>query len=235
MFKGMFQPTELIRPAIACGLLLALVLAGCTGVELHRFKEHAAQDDYQWIAGRTIGCDNASDTCGQLHLIKGEACFRLARSGQAPAHHYHCAADELAKGLALKRSWTDPNERQHFQEHLCESLANLHTLQSGEAAGHTLVRLVDAAEALYRMAPESVPAIYYLAIAQFRKMQPKLTHLAVFERMPVCIRLKRTLMTVLTAMETARVEGSEDWKRYAKNYERLSFELGSAIGAANCQ
>jgi len=216
-------------------LLLTLVMAGCASVELHRFKKHAALGDYQWIVDRALSCDNASDTCGQLHLIKGDACFRLARSGQAPAEHYGCAADELAKGLGLKQSWTDPAERQRFQTYLCESLTNRQSLQSGHAAEQTLRRLADAAEALYRMTPESVPAIYYLSVVQLRKIQPQLTDLAVFDRMPVCSRLKRTLMTVLTTMETARVKGSEDWRRFEESYERLSFELGSAINAAECR
>ena len=210
-------------------------MAGCANVELHRFKEHAALGDYRWIADRAIGCDNASDTCGQLHLIKGDACLRLARSGRTPAENYGCAADELAKGLDRKQTWNGPAEQERFQEYLCESLANLHALQSGEVAGDTLARLIEAAQGLYRMAPQSVAAVYYLSVAQFRRMQPQLEELPVFERVPVCRRLRRTLVTVLTAMETGRVTGSEDWKRFAKSYERLSFELGSAINAADCR
>ena len=224
-----------MRRCFAFTLLLAIVLAGCAAVELHRFASHAEQGDYPWIADRPVGCDRPSDTCAQLHLVKGDACLRLARSGQAPLRHYRCAVDALAAGLALKRSWPDPAVRQRMQEYLCESLAHLQSHQSGEAAEDTLARLTEAAETLYRLAPGSLPAVYYLSLARLRQAQPKLTDLAIYERMPVCSRLKRTLMAVLATMETASAKGSEDWQRLAKDYERLSFELGTAIAAAQCR
>ena len=224
-----------MRIAVAVALLLTIVLAGCTAVELNRFASRAEQGDYPWIADRPVGCDRPSDSCAQLHLVKGDACLQLARSGQAPIAHYRCAADALAAGLALKRSWPDPAARPQIQEHLCESLAHLHSQQSGEAAEDTLAHLKEAAEALYRLAPESLPAVYYLSLVRLRQAQPKLADLAIYERLPVFSRLKRTLMVVLTAMETAAAKGSEDWQRLAKNYERLSFELGTAIAAAPCR
>ena len=217
------------------GFLLTLWVPGCAVVELHQFEKHAATKDDRWIAGRDIRCGKASNTCSRLHLIKGEACLRLARSGRASAKYYGCAADALAQGLALQRSWPEPFQQQRVQEHLCESLAGLQRLQSDEAAAHTLARLADAAAALYRQAPDSIPAIYYLSIVRLREVEPRLAHLAVYDRMPVCTRLKRTLMTVLTTMETAKSEKSEDWMRWAKHYERLAFQLGSAINTAQCR
>jgi hypothetical protein len=36
-------------------------------------------------------------------------------------------------------------------------------------------------------------------------------------------------------METARGQTLTDWDRFADNYERLVFELGTAIRTAACQ
>ncbi|WP_319524045.1 hypothetical protein [uncultured Desulfosarcina sp.] len=219
---------------MALSLVSILVLTGCASVDLHRFEKHADQGDYQWIAGQSVACTQASDTCGQLHLTKGDACLRLAKSGQTPAVHYRRAAEALATGLVLRQSWPSPAERQRLQENLCEALQGLQELQSGEAAEKTLARLVEAAETLYQLAPESVPAVYYLAMARLRQVQPELPDLNAARRLPVCNRLKRALNRVLSTMASARQSQSQQWERYAQNYQRLSFDLGAAIRTAEC-
>ncbi len=217
------------------GLIVVIVLTGCVTGQLSTFKKHASQGDYEWIAAQAVKCQDASDACGQLYLIKGDACFRLAKAGTVPAENYACAADALAQGLTLNRSWPDPTIQRQFQENLCESLGNMQDLQSGEAAEKTLVRFAKAAEALYTMAPDSVPAIYYLARARLRQVQPMLSDMTAADRVPVCNRLKRTLTGVLSMMESARQAPLPDWERFADNYQRLSFDLGSAIRVAECR
>jgi hypothetical protein len=171
---------------------------------------------------------------GRLHLLKGDACLRLAGAAGTPADRWACAADELARGLALTPSWPDPTENQRFQENLCEALQTLHSLQSGEDAQKTLARLEEAAEALYQLAPGSLPAVYYLADTRLRQVQPELPDLNAGRRVPACSRLKRTLNKVLSTMESARQSNSKQWERYAQNYQRLSFDLGTAIRLAEC-
>lgn len=209
--------------------------ASCATMQLNTFQKHAAQGDDAWIAAQEVNCEKASDVCGQLHLIKGNACFRLAKAGTAPADNYACAADELAQGLALKQSWKDPAAHRRFQEYLCESLSNLQDLQSGATAEKTLVRLTNAAEALHRIAPGSVPAIYYLAMARLRQVQPLLADMSAADRLPVCNRLKRTLTGVLSMMQTAKKSSLPDWDRFAAGYQRLSFDLGLAVRVAECR
>jgi hypothetical protein len=51
----------------------------------------------------------------------------------------------------------------------------------------------------------------------------------------VCNRLKRTLTGVLSMMERAKQTPIPDWNRFAANYQRLSFDLGSAIRMAECR
>lgn len=204
-------------------------------MQLNTFQKHAAQGDDAWIAAQEVNCEKASNSCGRLHLIKGNACFRLARAGTTPADNYSCAADELAQGLSLKQSWPDLAERQRFQENLCESLSNLQDLQSGETAEKTLVRLTNAAQALHRMAPGSVAATYYLAKARLRQVHPLLEDLSAADRVPVCNRLKRTLTGVLAMMQTAEKSSLPDWERFAAGYQRLSFDLGLAVRVAECR
>jgi len=227
------RPVRLGR-AIVMTLFLTLMLAGCASVQLNRFRAHADRNDYKWIADQEIGCREATESCGRLHLLKGDACLLAAGDIDAAADRYACAADELARGLALVPSWPDPAERKRFQEKLCEALQHLQERQSGEAAEKTLARLAEAAEALYQLSPESVPAIYYLAEVRLRQVQPELPDLNGARRVPVCNRLKRALNRVLSTMASARQSDSREWKRYAQNYQRLSFDLGSAIRTAQC-
>lgn len=223
------------RTAPVFYLMLILAVAGCATMQLSTFQKHARDGDHDWIAAQAVTCEKTSDVCGQLHLIKGDACFRLAKAGTAPVDSYTCAADELAHGLALNRSWNDAAVHRQFQENLCESLRNLQDLQSGEAATQTLARFVVAAEDLYQLSPESVPAVYYLAKARLRQVQPMILDINAATRVPVCNRLKRSVTGVLAMMETARQSPLPGWDRFADNYQRLSFDLGSAMRAAGCR
>jgi len=235
--RSPFHPTALRcrQPARLACLALILILAGCTHLQLHQFHRHAARGDHEWIAAQAIACQRASDTCGQLHLLKGEACFRLAMMGKKPDINFNCSADELQKGLALKSSWQDAGVPLLFQEYRCESLLRLQDLQSGKVAQQTRDRLMEAAKALYQMAPESIPAVYYLSSTRLIQIDPMLPEINAAARVPVCIQLKRTVTRVLTVMETAREQALTDWDRFADKYERLVFELGTAIHTAACR
>lgn len=224
------------RPPLALGLMLIIVVTGCSTIQLDTFRKRASDGDHGWIADQTVTCEEASAVCGQLHLIKGDACFRLAKAGTAAVDNYACAADELTLGVALNPSWEDAAIHRQFQENICDSLQNLQARQSGDAARETLARLMDAAEALYRLAPKSVPAVYYLAKARLEQVQPLVPgiHHHSAARVPVCNRLKRTLTGVLSTMETARQKPLPDWERFADDYQRLCFELGLAMRAAGC-
>ncbi len=216
--------------------VLMLTITGCAGLQLQRFQNRAQRGDQTWIAAQPITCQTASQACAQLHLIKGQACLHLAQADndRSPAADYACAADAFSAGLALQPSWPDGTSRRHVQESLCEALANLQTLQSA-AAEQTLIRLEDAAAELYRLAPDSIPAVYYLADARLRRIQPALAELDPAGRIPVCNRLKRTLNLVLSVMATAAGDPSLQWDRYAVRYQRLSFDLGVTVKTAGCQ
>lgn len=235
--RSPFLPTALHcrPPAQFVCLVLILILSGCTHLQLNQFHRHAAHGDHEWIAAQAIACQRASDACGQLHLLKGEACFRLAMMGKKPTVNFTCSADELQKGLALKSSWQDAGAPLVFQEYLCESLLRLQDLQSDEVAQQTRDRLMEAAKALYQLAPESIPAAYYLSSARLIQIEPMLREINAAAQVPVCIQLKRTVTRVLSLMETAKGQTLPDWDRFADKYERLVFELGTATRNAGCR
>ncbi len=218
-------------------LMLTILVAGCTTVQLQRFQDRADKGDQAWIAAQPVTCQTASDACARLHLIKGQACLHLARANMdsAPVANYACAADAFSAALALRPSWPDDASHQRAQERLCDTLANLQAMQSGTAADQTLIRLADAAIELFRLAPHSIPAVYYLADARLRQIQPLLGDLDAAGRIPVCKRLKRTLNHVLSMMASAASAPSAQWDRFAARYQRLSFDLGVAISAADCR
>ncbi len=230
------RPTlKRMHPALAVCLMLVLLFSGCVHNQLYQFQKHAAGNDHEWIAAQTIACQEASDGCSQLHLIKATACFHLAQAGRNPVVDYACAAAELEKGVALRPFWENADVQLQFQEKLCEALNHLKDLQSGESSKQTLNRLMEAAQALYQLAPERIPAVYYLSGARLSQMMPLLFDLNHATRIPVCYRLKRTLSRVLSMMETAKETPLPDWDRFAEKYQRLAFDLGSAVHTAECR
>jgi hypothetical protein len=213
----------------------SVFLAACSSIQLTAFKQHADRGDNAWIAAQTVDCTEASDDCSQRHLIKGNACFHLASTGVAPEENYICAAESIERGMSLKRSWPDRTHQRQFQEKLCESLLNHLVLQSGTAPLASPSGLAEAAEELYQMAPESVAATYYLAMARLLQIQPLLTDMKPVDQLPVCNRLKRTLTGILSMIHSAQRSPLPDWERFAHRYQRLSFDLGSAIRRADCR
>ena len=222
------------RVLIVC-LALHLIFFGCSSLKLQRMKTHAGRGDFEWIAAQAIDCDATFKNCSQLHFIKADACIRLADSGKEPATNYACAAGALEKGIALNPSWESRDRQIDAQERLCESLNNLQPLQSGAAAGQTSDRLIKAAQALYQMAPQSVPAVYYMAIARWRQVEPRLAAVTAADRFPVCSRLKRTTTQLLSVMDTANRRSLPGWDRFADRYQRLAFDLGVAMHMAGCR
>lgn len=112
----------------------SLMTGGCcyfnTLRPLENAKELERKQDYPAAANLAIKCDDSCDGCNQLHLIKGDACYRLAKNGQAPEQQYACAAGELAEGVRQTGNWSGLDRKQtHIN--LCESLRNWRDLSSG--------------------------------------------------------------------------------------------------------
>ncbi len=227
--------TALIRPAIVVFIVLMQLLSGCSTSQLHTFQRRADKDDYHWIAQQAITCNQTSTVCGRIHLIKGDACFNIAKAAPSSKPYNACAADELEKGLALIPVWTDYTQHRRVRENLCQSLLNLTTLQSGEPVEQTLARLFKAAKELSVLAPKSVPATYYLACVPLCRARYMLPEINPAKHIIVCNRLKRNLTQVLSMMEAAKEQPPQDWDRFASRVQKLSFDLGIAIQSARCR
>lgn len=213
-----------------------LAIGGCAATDLYQFQRHAADGDHEWIATSAVDCDEPSDACRQLHLIKGNACFQLASAGTAPLDNFACAADELQKGLNQPATPDETADRRAHRERFCESLRMLLVLLPGDAVDVDPIRerFSEAAAALYRSAPGSVAAVYYTASARYHQHQDRIATLSPASRIPVCSRLKRTMGRVLSAIKTAELAPPAAWAEYSDRYERLAYDLGLALRTAGC-
>lgn len=161
-------------------LVLAVLVAACAASvkQLQQFKGHAASNDYAWIAAQEVTCtDNSVQGCNQLHLIKGDAHFRLAKEGRDKEPNYELAADHLERGIALTSEWQVGNldlNRDQTYENFCEALRNLQDLRTGQAAAAVGERYLQAAEDFHRLRPDHPGAVFFVAQARFRKLQPAL-------------------------------------------------------------
>lgn len=223
--------------ALITGFLFFLAF-GCQNLkQLEEYKTHSSAGDYGWIVAQDVDCDSTSDTCGQLHLIKGDACFNQAKSKVDEKKNYSCAADELEKGIMLNKNWADPKAQLQTHENLCESLRNLQDLQSGEEAKKTLEKLDAASTRLAGLFPGSYAAVYFSAKAQMRKAQDALWTIQdkPGERKKVCQSLLSSMDAVKNTVKKGKAAGGSDWKRYETSFTWLSADLSKAIKLAGCK
>ena len=222
--RGFWCPR--LHPLLALLLSVAFLFSGCSTLkELKEAKADAAAGKYQELAAREVACKPTAAGCNQLHLIKGDACFRLAKEGVNPENHYACAVEHLEKGIELTKTWQsgelDLNRAQTY-ENLLESLRNLQDLQRGTAAQATGARFLEVAEEFERLEPNNLGAIYFAAKARMRALQPELLHITSANRGLLCSRLKKIRAPVARVL--ARPP-AENWSRYEQNYRQLDREL----------
>ena len=208
------------------------IVGGCKTTDRIRFSAHADHGDHAWIVAQTVDCKDASMTCGELHLIRGMACFELALADDEPSRHLACAADELEKGLALHPS---PENALAYRKRLCEALRRLVAQPSSPINAEIRRRYALAAKTLYRTDPGNVAAQYHLASARFHTLQWQAETLTPASRPIVCSRLKRNLTAVLSAIKSAEHGTVDDWATYSERYHRLAFELGLLLQQSQCR
>jgi hypothetical protein len=122
-----------------CCAALCLLLTSCSPSirQLQSFKEFAAQGNWQRIAAEDIVCKREDDACSQLHLIKGDACYRLAKQHDNPQKELRCAAEELELGIQWTSDWNSTEvtgNRGQYQENWCESLRLMRSEQTSSTA-----------------------------------------------------------------------------------------------------
>ena len=217
------------RALAVLALGLTLVACGTTGT-LKKFKDQAAAGDYAWIAQQQVTCSPAADGCNQLHLIKGDACFRLAKQGNEPRVHYACAATELQTGIDETRDWRldelDLGRAQTY-ENLCEALRQWQNLEKGPDADQLTRKLADAAQRFLAVEPGNLAAIYFQNSARFTMLRADLLD----PRDPA--DLCRQLNDILGALAAA--EPRAGGTRYQANYARLRSDVsGAKATVAGC-
>lgn len=215
-----------LRPGSGLLLVLVVLLAGCgTPKQVKQFKEAAAAGQYQELAEREVTCKPKAAGCNQLHLIKGDACFRMAKQGVNPEQHYNCAVKHLDMGIKQTKKWElgELNlDRAQTYENLVESLRNLQDLQRGGQARATGAQFLKIAETFEREEPKHFGAIYFAAKARMRELQPQLLRITTENRSPLCRRLKTIRAPVARVLADPP---AENWSRYEQNYRRLDREL----------
>lgn len=157
----------------------ALTVNGCcyfnTLRPLEKAKDLAGKQDYASAANLEIKCDDSCEGCNQLHLVKGDACYRLAKNGQEPLKHYACAAGDLTEGIGQTRDWSNLGRTQTYIN-LCESLRNWEDLSSGAAADSINERLLTTAGQFLAAEPGNACGVYYQNTARYAKLRPCQLH-----------------------------------------------------------
>jgi hypothetical protein len=119
-------------------VLTVLLVCGCATRQLKNFKEAAAENNWQEIAGAKVDCKADDEACNQLHLLKGDACYRLAKQNTDSLKNYQCAAEQLEQGIHLTTDWATAEavvgKRAQYFENWCESLRLLRSEQTSTAA-----------------------------------------------------------------------------------------------------
>jgi hypothetical protein len=209
-------------PAVLAVVLL-LILGGCGTVgQLSDFKDLAGRQDYAAIAATDVNCEPAESGCNQLHLIKGDACFRLAkRGGEAEMRDAACAADELEKGIQATRDWKSEEaavgKRAQHYENLCESLRLLQDNQASAEAAATNKRVSRCAQDFLAAEPDHLAAFFFVNSALFASFQLEPGSLK--ETTTACATLNGLLANL------DRVQPRAAKSPYAANYERLRIDV----------
>jgi hypothetical protein len=204
-------------------LLAALCFLGACGTvgKVGTFKDLAAKGDYRKIAAERVVCAPSDEGCNQLHLIKGDACYRLAKQGVEPKAHYQCAVDELSKGLDQTREWRSNGldlDRAQTYANLCESLANLQDMEKGEAATRLSQRLLATGQAFRATEPQgNVAAVYYINSARYALLQPGIIQST--DPAAAC----RALKTIQIELE--EVAPGATGTPYQQNYRQLQLDI----------
>lgn len=177
---------ELLTPSMAGGLL---ILSSCatTLTQLEQMKHGDAHKN----ADESISCAADQQECYQLHLLKGDACYKLAVDLQEAQQQHataqdqtrvrqrqldSCAANELRVGMTLAPAEQTPagTIREYALKRL-ESLRDLiDTRTIGDPGGADM--LAQAATEFGKRYPTDPAGPYYLASARLTVAQDNFLH-----------------------------------------------------------
>jgi hypothetical protein len=215
-------------------LISVFMLSGCcyfnTLRPLDNAKKLVNKQDYASIASLEVKCDESCDGCNQLHLVKGDACYRLAKNGQEPQKYYPCADAELTEGIRLTKQWQmesfNLNRPQTFTN-LCESLRNWRDLSKGGQADSINDHLLNTARQFLAVEPGNPCGVYFQDNARYAQLRSCLLHP---ENCPA-------LCTQLDGIKQSLAEGlaKSGGAECAPNLKELGSEVAQAREVAHCQ
>jgi hypothetical protein len=214
-------------------LISALLLLACFGstYQLSQTKKHYNQEDYAWVARQELTCRSTDDGCNQLHLLKGNACYALAKDGVTPAANYACAAAHIGEGIAQTRVWASADlslNRPQNYTNLCAALRELQDMSAGEQAAQYTRDLLAASEAFRAAEPENVAAVYFHSGARYAQLQKQLLHPG--NPSQLCGELG----AILQELQSVRAEALQT--PYADNVTRLIADVqGARTAVAGCR
>ncbi|MDQ3829967.1 MAG: hypothetical protein M3361_11815 [Candidatus Tectomicrobia bacterium] len=151
-------------------LVIVVLAAGCGTVgQLSRMRRDAAAENYRAITAEEVTCTQGERGCNQVHLIKGDACFRLAAGGEPG--RWDCAIEQLALGIdTTEGTTTEMGSTQPYYENLLEALRQRRDLSRSRAeAAPFTAQLETRAQAFHQAFPTAPAGYYYLASAQLTR------------------------------------------------------------------
>ena len=205
-------------------LVIVVLAAGCsTGRQLSHLKEEAAAGNYAAIAAEDVTCTQGDRGCNQIHLIKGDACFRLAARGD-PAR-WDCAIEQLALGIdTTGGATTEMGSTQPYYENLLEALRQRRdsSRSRAEAAPFT-AQLESRAQAFHDAFPEAPAGYYYLASAQLTRA------------LDAADTAPESTCRMLNDLQRLLVHAPAERGRYAAGFQRIEADIrGAKVTVRGC-
>lgn len=164
----------LAAPAVTLILTLALSACDHSATQLSDFKDEPTANKFGTTAEAEVTCTPSDPACGQLHLLKGHACYRQARQATADAEKrrfYSCAIDQLGTGLQMSPSETGPlGSMQVYRIERMTSLRDRSDLGGPTEAADRTQLATDAAD-FRRRYPGQPAGPYFAAAVQISQLQ----------------------------------------------------------------
>jgi hypothetical protein len=173
------------RLALAGTLVAALLWAGCGLRALDQMKDAHRQGRFAEVAAMDVDCNPGDERCGQMHLLKGDACYVLGRTAEREGEdstataRFRCADSHLGAGIrqteAAGAGWTVAGtDRRQWYTNRAESLRQLQDLLAGDSARAVSTRLLEFGRTFREATPDAAAPYFYVATARYALLQPRL-------------------------------------------------------------
>ncbi len=206
-------------------------LAACATSQLDKLKKQHKNGSYEIVVKAKVDCNASDGICNQKYLIKGDACYRLAKREASPLKNYDCAIAELGMGISLTKDWKIGNlnlNRNQVYENLSESLRERQDMSKGGEATKFANKLLEVSKQFLGFSPENLAAIYYNNSARFTTLRSAIL------MTPGDSRVCKAVNHILSQLQSVRGRAMDS--KYAAMYSRLILDVGGVKPALeHCQ